>query len=420
MPDNLVSRPITGHSPDICLHMCIRTCGRVTVEAVDIRLRVVIITESFFPQVNGVTNSVRHLVEQLELLGHGVLVVAPGDGPTRHSRSRVVRVRGVTLPGYRSFVVGLPDPALADALDDFRPDVVHLASPFVLGASGLRSARRRGIPTIAVFQTDVAGFARSYRVSRSPLLRPEAVADSWVRRLHSRVDRTLVPSKASYAQLAALGVPGLHLWGRGVSLDLFDPVRRDPGLHRRLCPDGQLAVGYVGRLAQEKQVHRLSALADLPGTRLVVVGDGPARARLEQTLPQAAFLGMLRGAELATAFASLDVFVHTGDSETFCQTVQEAQASGVAVVAPAAGGPLDLVDPGHTGLLFHPGRSDGLREAVEQLVRNPALRGCIAEAGRAAVADRDWGSLVARLVDDHYRAVLEQHRRDRPSVLPAA
>ena len=169
------------------------------MKGVQSRLRVAIVTESFLPHVNGVTNSVRHLIEQLELLGHTVLVIAPGEGSTWHSRSRVVRVRGITLPGYRSFVIGLPDLALAEAIDDFAPDVVHLASPFVLGASGLRAARRRGIPTVAVFQTDVAGFARSYRVARAPLLRPDAVAEAWVRRLHCRIDRTLVPPRASYA-----------------------------------------------------------------------------------------------------------------------------------------------------------------------------------------------------------------------------
>ncbi len=420
MQARLSTPGLTRHSPDICLHLGISTPAGVTVKAVRSRLRVAVITESFLPHVNGVTNSVRHLAEELEGLGHDVLVIAPGAGLTRHGGSRVVRVRGLSLPGYRSFVIGMPDLALADALDDFGPDIVHLASPFVLGASGLRTARRRGIPTVAVFQTDVAGFARSYRVARAPLLRPDAVADAWVRRLHRRVDRTLVPSRASYAQLEALGVPDLHLWGRGVCLDLFDPSRRDPELRRRLCPDGEVAVGYVGRLAHEKQVQRLTALAGVPRVRVVVVGDGPARAELEQALPEAAFLGMLGGHELAAAFASLDVFVHTGDTETFCQTVQEAQASGVAVVAPAAGGPLDLIDPGRTGLLFPPGRPDGLRAAVGQLVGNPALRASLAGAGRAAVAGRDWGSLVRQLVDRHYAAVLEQHRRASTGSLPAA
>ncbi|MFC6345424.1 glycosyltransferase, partial [Nocardioides hankookensis] len=206
--------------------------------------------------------------------------------------------------------------------------------------------RRLGIPTVAVYQTDIAGFARQYG------LRADLVVDRWVGRLHRRVDRTLVPSTASKDQLAAMGVRDLHLWRRGINLDLFDPSRRSRFLHQRWTDGSRLAVGYVGRLAHEKQIHRLAVVANLPGVQLVVIGDGPAREELQRQLPGAVFTGMLRGDDLAAAYASLDVFVHTGDHETFCQTVQEAQASGVPVVAPAAGGPLDLVDHGRTGLLF--------------------------------------------------------------------
>ena len=131
-----------------------------------------------------------------------------------------------------------------------------------------------------------------------------------------------------------------------MDLDLFGPEHRSDVLHQHWARRGdQVVVGYVGRLAPEKQVSRLTELARIPGTRLVVIGDGPSRPWLEKRLPDAKFTGMLRGTDLARAFASLDVFVHTGEAETFCQTVQEAQASGVPVVAPAAGGPIDLVDP---------------------------------------------------------------------------
>jgi phosphatidylinositol alpha 1,6-mannosyltransferase len=120
------------------------------------------------------------------------------------------------------------------------------------------------------------------------------------------------------------------------------------------------------------------------------------------------FLGMLRGEELATAFASLDVFVHTGEHETFCQTVQEAQASGVATVAPAAGGPMDLVDDGATGLLYDPGDPHGLRRAVRALARDQELRDRLAAGAMARVAGRTWGKVVDDLVAQHYAAVVPQ------------
>jgi len=366
-------------------------------------VRIAIVTESFLPQVNGVSNTVRHVVEGLTAVGHEVLVVAPGPGDTSYSGARVVRLRSVPLPRYASFPVGLPDRrALADVLSRFAPDVVHLASPAVLGAAGMSVARRLGLPTVAVFQTDLVGFARQYR------LRADTAVWAWIRRIHSRVDRTLAPSTFTALQLRAAGVPRVALWGRGVNLDLFRPDRRNEGLRRRLAPDGELLVGYVGRLAAEKQVRRLVGLAGIPGVRLVVVGDGPEREALQRALPTAQFLGLLRGEELATAFASLDVFVHTGEHETFCQTVQEAQASGVATVAPAAGGPLDLVDDGATGLLYNPSDRHGLQRAVRSLARDPQMRARLVTGGAARVAGRTWGQVVDELVTQHYAAVLPQ------------
>jgi phosphatidylinositol alpha 1,6-mannosyltransferase len=365
------------------------------------RLRVAIVTESFLPQVNGVSNTVRHVACQLTRLGHEVLVVAPGPGAAEFQGIPVVRVRSLGLPAYRSFPVGMPDSVVERSLAEFGPDVVHLASPIVLGATGLRAARRLGVPTVAVYQTDVSGFARHYGV------RADLLVDRWVGRLHRRADRTLVPSSASYTQLDALGVPRLHLWRRGVSLDLFDPRHRDPARHAVLSHEGRdVVVGYVGRLAAEKQVRRLVDIAGIPGTKLVVVGDGPERGWLRRRMPQAHFAGQLGGTHLATAFASLDVFVHPGQSETVCQTVQEAQASGVPVVAAAAGGPLDLIEHGRTGLLYDPRTEHSLWRSVTALVRDEGLRRRLAAAALAEVQGRTWESAVEQLVERHYRPVL--------------
>lgn len=368
-------------------------------------MRVAIVTESFLPQVNGVTNTVRQVVDRLLDTGHQPMVVAPGPGAEHYRAIPVQRVRSVALPGYRSFPVGLPDPAVERVLARFAPDVVHLASPVALGVVGLRAAGRLDLPTVAVYQTDLAGFARQYGI------RADAAVGRWVGRIHRRADRTLVPSSASYAQLRALGVENLHLWRRGVSLDLFDPVHRSADLHSRWTGrKTRTVVGYVGRLAAEKQVHRLAEAGRVPGVQVVVVGDGPARAALERRLPDAVFTGMLQGADLARAYATLDVFVHPGEAETFCQTIQEAQASGVPVVAPAAGGPLDLVAPGRTGLLYRPGDSDGLRRAVATLAQQPTLRRELAARALREVRQRSWASVVDQLVDVHYPAVARDRR----------
>lgn len=367
-------------------------------------MKVAIVTESFLPLVNGVVNSVRHVVDHLVGNGHEALIIAPGPGPSEYGGVRVVRVRSVAVPRYKSFPLGLPDRQVEETLAGFRPDVVHLASPVALGWVGLRAARRLGIPTVAVYQTDIPGFLRQYKIPG------EATCARWVGRIHKRSTRTLVPSRSAYAQLAQLGVDNLHVWGRGVNLDLFDPARRDLDLHDRWARVGrngdQVVVGYVGRLAAEKQVRRLTELARVPGIRLVVVGDGPEMRWLRKRLPDAELTGMLSGAELATAFASIDLFVHTGENETFCQTIQEAQASGVPVVAPARGGPLDLVRHEHTGLLYEPGDGASLRDAVRRLAGDESLRATLAANGLARVAHRSWADVVDELISEHYVAVI--------------
>jgi phosphatidylinositol alpha 1,6-mannosyltransferase len=364
-------------------------------------MRVAIVTESFLPLVNGVVNSVRHVVDHLIENGHEALIIAPGRGLADYRGVRVVRVRSVAVPMYKTFPLGLPDRQVKEALAEFQPDVVHLASPIALGWLGLRAARRLGIPTVAIYQTDIPGYLRQYN------LPGEAACARWVAHIHKRSTRTLVPSRAARAQLEALGVPNLHVWGRGVDLDLFDPRHHNRELHDAWARVGkrngdQVVVGYVGRLAAEKQVRRLRELADLRGIRLVVIGDGPEMKWLRKKLPAAKFTGILTGVELATAFASLDVFVHTGENETFCQTIQEAQASGVPVVAPATGGPLDLIQHERTGLFYDPAEAHSLRDVVQRLARDDSLRANLALNGLARVSTRTWADVVEELVTKHY------------------
>jgi len=365
-------------------------------------VRVAIVTESFLPQVNGVTNSVLRVVEHLERRGHDAMVVAPGPGPDRYRHAEVRRVRAVDLPVISSMPIGVPSPKVHAALSEFAPDVVHLASPFVLGAAGLRSARRLGVPTVAVYQTDVAGFAAAYGLKHGA-----RAAWRWIRKLHGNADRTLAPSRASVTALTDHGVPRVYRWARGVDTSLFAPHRVDPVLKAMLAPRGELLVGYVGRLAPEKHVHRLAALSALPGVRVVVVGEGPEEEALRRRLPGAAFLGFRTGLELATAYASLDVFVHPGPFETFCQSAQEALASGLPVLAPDAGGPRDLVAHGRTGYLLDPYDDDRFAEQLcgyVDLLRPCEVRWQLGAAARESVLGRTWSAVCDELLG-HYAQV---------------
>jgi len=190
----------------------------------------------------------------------------------------------------------------------------------------------------------------------------------------------------------------------------FRPDLRDEALRRELAPGGELIVGYVGRLAPEKHVELLSGVCGLEGVKVVVVGDGPSRPTLSEALPGAVFLGRRTGDELARIYASLDVFAHTGPFETFCQTVQEAMASGLPVVAPAVGGPLDLVAHGRTGFLVPPRDADAVRDAVKSLAADPEQRFLFGATARATVEGRTWAAVGDQLIG-HYADVLAARKK---------
>ncbi|WP_207934441.1 glycosyltransferase family 1 protein [Actinomadura sp. KC06] len=377
-------------------------------------MKIAIVTESFLPQINGVTGSVCRVLEQLAARGHQALVVAPRSGlvsrgetslhasrncPESYAGAPVELLPGVRLPFYSSVAVGVPTRLVTAVLRDFAPDVVHLAAPMVLGVSGLAAAERLGVPAVAVFQTDIAGFAQRYGLRGT-----DRAVWWWLRRLHGRADRTLVPSTPVLAELGRRGIPRLSLWGRGVDRQRFHPSHRSAAVRAALAPDGEVVVGYVGRLAAEKRPRMLATLAGLPGTRLVLVGDGPEERRLRRMMPDAVFTGVRTGTELSRLMASLDVFVHAGVDDTFCQAIQEALACGVPVVAAAAGGPLDLVRPGVNGLLFAPDDGQGLRAAVSALVADAELRRRLGVGALASVEGRGWDVVCDELFG-HYRQV---------------
>lgn len=367
-------------------------------------MRVAIVAESFLPNVNGVSNSVLRVLEHLHRTGHEALVIAPdtphGQPPADriHDGIRVHRVPSKMFPKVTSLPLGVPRPRMVGVLRGFAPDVVHLASPALLGYGGLLAARHLDVPTVAVFQTDVAGFAQSYGAGVM-----SRAAWAWTRHLHGKADRTLAPSSSAIENLVAHHVPRVHHWGRGVDVTGFVPSARDDELRSAWSPAGKPIVGFVGRLAPEKHVERLAVLARRDDLQLVVVGEGVDRAKLEMLMPSAVFTGALYGHELAAAYASMDVFVHAGEHETFCQAVQEAMASGVPVVAPDAGGPRDLVTPMHTGLLLGVEEfSDRLPGAVDHLLSE---RQRYSIAARRSVLTRTWPAVCDQLLG-HYEEVL--------------
>jgi len=294
-------------------------------------MRIAIITESFPPDVNGVAHCVVRVAENLVRKGHQPLIIAPdsGRGPELDAGFPfpVERVPSVPLPGYPSFRLGLPSPATRKAIAAHGTEIVHLASPVALGAWGARVARAERLPVVAVFQTDLPSYARAYHLGRVA----ESFTWHWLRDVHNTAGRTLAPSNMTAADLEDHGIERIRRWGRGVDTERFQPSRRDEVLRAALAPNGEVIVGYVGRLAIE---------------------------------------------------------------------------SGLPVVAPASGGPLDLVDDRGTGYLVPPGDPDALSAAVHKLSEDAALRARLGAAARRRVLGRTWSALTDELLG-HYAAVIE-------------
>jgi phosphatidylinositol alpha 1,6-mannosyltransferase len=356
-------------------------------------------------------------LEHLRRRGVPALVVAPEAGADEHEGTPVVRVPAVSVPGVPSLPVGLPTRRLHQVLERFAPDVVHLASPFVLGAGGLLAARRLGVPAVAVYQTDMAGFAHRYGAGLTA-----SAAWRWTCRLHRSADRTLAPSAATVAALRGAGVGRVHRWGRGVDSVLFCPSRRDPALRARLAAGEELLVGYVGRLAPEKQVRRLVELAALPGIHLVVVGDGPERhaaeaaARKLGLAGRAHFTGFLPHATIPAVLRHADVLAMPSVYEELGSVLLEAMAAGLPIVASRTGGIPDAV--GDAAELVTPGDPRALAAAIDRLLGDRAAAGRLAERARRRAARYDWTELADGVLGVYRSLLTLDGGRDTPSAAP--
>ena len=372
-------------------------------------MRVALVTESFLPNINGVTNSVLRVLEHLSASGNQALVIAPAceNMPSEYAGHPVKSVPVIPTQNFlpTGMPMGLPQKRVQHLIDGFTPDVIHLASPFALGSYANKVAKRLNIPTVSIYQTDLGGFAKQYGFGLA-----QNSLQKILYKIHSQTDRTLAPSTSACLDLHMAGVPEVYLWRRGVNTELFNPSKRSAAL-RDLWKNGdsnKIIVGFVGRLAQEKRVIDLKALESNPNIQLVIVGDGPHRRKLEQQLPSALFVGFKSGEELAQIYASFDLFIHPGPNETFCQAVQEALASGVPAIVPRTGGPADLVAQGRTGYVID--ISDG--EELNRTVNHHHARSDRKQmriAARDSVSKRTWGRINNEL-EDHYQGVINQKK----------
>jgi phosphatidylinositol alpha 1,6-mannosyltransferase len=375
-------------------------------------VKVALVTESFLPSINGVTNSVLRILETLTEDGDQALVIAPTIEGTPSSYAGHP-VRGVSAIPTQNFLpvnmpMAIPQRRIKYLLAGFNPEVIHLASPFALGSYAVKVAKQLQVPTISVYQTQLGGFAKEYGLGLA-----QNSLQKILYRIHAQSDRTLAPSNSACLDLHLAGIPNVHLWQRGVDTKLFNPNKRDSQLQAswRGSKHDKTIVGYVGRLAQEKRILDLLTLDNDPNIQLVIVGDGAQKGKLQGEFKNAIFTGIKTGEELAKHYASLDLFVHPGPNETFCQSVQEALSSGVPAIVPSSGGPADLVANNQTGYIIDTSNSEQLRQTVSKYRARPN-KSQMRIAARDSVSTRTWQRINSQL-KEHYRQVIAEHAKQK-------
>ncbi len=380
-------------------------------------LRVAMVTETYPPEVNGVAATVSRVVEGLLQRGHELQLVRPrqdsadnsSDNSGEGGRFAEVLMRGLPIPRYPQLKMGLPSRrALVRLWTARRPDLVHLVTEGPLGWSALQAAAQLKLPVVSDFRTNFHAYSQHYGVAwmRTPIM-------AYLRKFHNRCASTMVPTEALRQELQASGFQRVRVVARGVDTQRFDPARRSQDLRSSwgAGPDTLVAM-CVGRIAPEKNLQAVLAAAAAmratdPGMRLVLVGDGPEKARLEQAHPEVLFAGLRRGEDLAAHYASADVFLFPSLTETFGNVVMEAMASGLAVVAYDQAAAGQLIRQGDNGLLAPSGDGAGFSRLARQLVGDLPRARAMGQRARETARRMDWGRIV-EAVEAAYAQAIEQ------------
>lgn len=370
-------------------------------------MRIAFVTESFLPATDGVVTRLRHTLDELRALGDEFLIVAPkyGEGPASYEGAPIHRVPAVPFPPYPQIKMAPPNPSVGRALRRFRPDLVHVVNPFVLGATGTFYARRMKVPLVASYHTNVTVYAQFYGLGFL-----DGMGRRWVRTLHNRARINFCTSRATQDYLKSEGIKDVRFWPQGVDARRFHPNKFSKDL--RVCltdgSPGERLLLYVGRLGHEKNIAVLkAALRDVPGTRLAVVGDGPARGDLEREFQgtPTVFTGMLQGRELAEAYASADAFVFPSTTETLGLAMIEALASGLPVIAARGGAAHEVVAEGESGFLYAPGSEESFVSAIKHVLTDEDARLRLGEGARKAAEERTWKAATSVLRGYYQEAI---------------
>lgn len=330
-------------------------------------MKIAVITETFLPSTDGVVTRLRAALHWLQQNGHEVFIIAPDLGIDEFEGAKIQGVHARTLFFYRDRKFSLPTSKVKKYLQEFRPDIVHVVNPVLLGASGVYYSRRLRLPLVASYHTNIAKYARYYHL---PFLSP--LLWRYFRCLHNQADINLCTSEAMRDELTDQGFNNLYVWKRGVAIDRFGPQNYDQTMRDYLTggqPEQTLLL-YVGRLAAEKEIETIrNVLESSPELSLALVGDGPYKETLQDYFrgTRCIFTGFLHGEQLAKAYASADIFVFPSVTETLGLVILEAMASGLPVVAARSEPSSEQIADGITGFLYTPKDPQSFKEAIFKL-----------------------------------------------------
>ena len=373
-------------------------------------MKIAFFTETFLPKVDGIVTRLTKTIQHLVAAGDEVLIFCPEGCPSTYMGAQVVGVPAMPLPLYPELKLALPRPAVAEALERFNPDLVHVVNPAVLGLGGIWLAKTKGYPLVASYHTHLPKYLEHYGMGMlEPLL--------WelLKAAHNQASLNLCTSTAMVGELRDKGIQHTDLWQRGVDTELFRPELRSEAMRAKLLggrsDTGKLLL-YIGRLSAEKQIERIKPVLEaMPDARLALVGDGPYRQQLEKIFAgtPAQFVGYLAGEELAAAYASGDAFVFPSSTETLGLVLLEAMAAGCPVVGANRGGIPDIVSDGVNGCLYEPEGPDGgaasLTAAVQRLLGDTSERQALRHNARQEAERWGWAGATEQL-RGYYRTLL--------------
>jgi glycosyltransferase involved in cell wall biosynthesis len=361
-----------------------------------------LVTETFPPEINGVSMTLGRLMDGLQQRNYQVRVIAPRRKDRNGMEMPVTMVAGLPIPRYPELRFGLPaHRSLRRIWHNERPDIVHIATEGPLGWSALRVARQLNIPTVSSFHTNFHSYGSHYGYGFL-----KRMVLGWLRHCHNRTRLTFVPSADVIRQLQSDGFANLKLLARGVDTALFGPHRRSPELRRDwgATPSTPVAL-YVGRLAGEKNLglvveawqHMRSRLPEL---KLVLVGDGPARSALARQAPEAIFAGMRSGVDLAAHYASCDCFLFASITETFGNVVTEAMASSLPVLAYNYAAPARFISHQSNGFLAPFGDAPAFLSAAGTMADCRQRWPELGNQARNTVLPHSWDAIIDGYCED--------------------